>query len=160
MTGAVKFNPPSNWKPTVVNGSRSKYWVRMSVTGATTSPVLSKVFGDDWFSHYGTNNCRGWNKTDSHRINVGLGNLEYNPTPPATATARFRYQARATGSWAHNYTFMNPTNIQNGQYSWISTLLWAWNYGLTLGGMPYKGIFMDDVGITPTIDAGLYPKHE
>ena len=94
-TGTVQFNPPSNWRPTVVNGSRSKYWVRMNLTGATTAPVLSKVFGDDWFSHYGTNNCRGWNKTDSHRINVGLGNLEYNPTPPANASARFRYQARS-----------------------------------------------------------------
>ena len=148
-TGAVQFNPPPDWSPTVVNGSRSKYWVRLTIAGASTAPVLSKVFGDDWFSHSGTNNCRGWSKSDANRINVGMGNLEYNPTPPANATARFRYQARSTGAWAHNYTFMNPTNKQKGQLTWITTLLWAWTNGRKNGGMPYKGIFIDDVAIAP-----------
>ena len=54
------------------------------------------------------------------RVNVGLGPLEYNPNPPAGATARFRYQARFGGAWAMNLQFGNPANIQRGQRAWAN----------------------------------------
>ena len=121
-TGQVLFAPPSNWSPTSVNGSRVKYWVQATVSGTGTSPVISKIYGDDWIAHNGSNNSRGWSASDSNRVNIGLGNLEYNPTPPTTASAKFRYQARMTGVWAANANFGNPGNIQSGARTWALVL--------------------------------------
>jgi hypothetical protein len=150
-SGAIQFTPPADWIPTVQHGSLSKYWVRLTVSGATSPPVLARVYGDDWTSHAGANNCRGWSATDPHRINIGLGNLEYNPTPPANATARFRYQARATGFWARNYVFANLSNRQNGQLTWIATILTAWAAGERANGLHREAIYIDDVGAAPPI---------
>ena len=38
-TGTVTFLPPSNWVPSVVNGSQSKYWVQITVSGAVNESV-------------------------------------------------------------------------------------------------------------------------
>jgi hypothetical protein len=95
-SGAITFLPPSNWQRTIVNGSRSKFWVRLVVTGAASAPVLATVKGDNWLAHEGSNNMRGWCASCNH-VNTGLGNLEYDPNPPAGQSAHFRYQARASG---------------------------------------------------------------
>src|SRR5450755_740154 len=148
-SGAVRFTPPANWVPTTVNGSRSKYWVREVNSGATVAPILSRVYGDDWASHYGTFTCRGWSKTDPNRVNIGMGNLEYNPTPPSTATARFRYQSRSTGYWSRNYVFANLSNLQNGKFTWSATILSAWAAAASSSGFIFNAMYIDDVGTQP-----------
>lgn len=115
-SGSLKFTPPATWQQTSVNNSHNKWWVRLDVTGADTAPQIAQITGDDWLSSSAScqpNPCnvRGWNATDPHRVNIGLGNLEYNPNPPENATARFRYQARATGYWVTNYLFGNPNAV-------------------------------------------------
>jgi len=133
-TGKVSFYPPRDWVQQIVNGSQSKFWVRIVVSGATTPPAYSRVFGDDWrITNTPPNNARGWAMTwngsawvadapacpgntpngTSCRINIGT-RLEYNANPPSGASARFRYQARVTGIWYPNPNGMvgNPSNCQ------------------------------------------------
>ena len=94
-------------------------------------------------------NCRGWNSTNANRVNVGMGNLEYNPTPPAGSTARFRYQARVTGVWAPNSNFGNPANVQNGSSSW-SQVIADEALALYPNSSSPEGIMFDDGGTAPT----------
>lgn len=145
-TGAIQFTPPPNWVPNVVNRSRSKYWVRLVIAEAKTAPVLSKVYGDDWHSHSGNNNLRGWNATDPNRKNQGLGNLEYNPAPPPNAGAHFRYQARVTGYWNRNYLFTNPGDIQGGKITFVDALLARWANDRHRDGLNYNALMLDNVG--------------
>ena len=156
-TGAVQFNPPADWHVAILNKSRPKYWVRAVVSGASSSPVLSKVYGDDWASHVSTNNVRGWNSSDPNRINVGLGNLEFNPTPPPNASARFRYQARATGMWAANATFGNPSDVQGGKPTWATLLVSQWQQAAASTGFKYTGALFDDGGTQPQISSPALP---
>ncbi len=156
-SGVMQFKPPPDWVPSVVNGSRSKYWIRAMVSQATVNPVLSRVYGDDWASHSGTNNIRGWSASDPNRVNVGLGNLEYNPNPPANATARFRYQARATGFWAPNVAFGNPADVQNGQSTWAMSRITNWQTEYAAVGLSYNSAFLDDGGAQPAVTSPAMP---
>ncbi len=156
-SGAIQFDPPADWAPGIVNKSRPKYWVRAVVAGAMTPPVLARVYGDDWASHAGTNNIRGWSASAPERLNVGLGNLEYNPNPPAKATARFRYQARGTGMWAPNAMFGNPSDVQNGKPTWATYLLWQWQQTAAATGFKYSGALFDDGGTQPQITSPAVP---
>ncbi len=120
-TGTVTFPPPSNWVPSVVHGSRSKYWVQITVSGAGTNPVLSKVYGDNLLSACSYGTCaRGWNPSAcvSGHINIGTP-VEYCAIPHSGSTAKFRQQARQLGyGGAYNDFFGNVGNIQNGQRTW------------------------------------------
>ncbi len=156
-SGTMQFTPPGDWIPTIVNGSRSKYWIQAVVAGATSNPVLSRVYGDNWLSQSGTNNIRGWSATDPNRVNIGMGNLEYNPTPPPTATARFRYQARATGIWAPNAMFGNPADVQNNQNTWAASRLANFKNEYAAVGLSYNSAFLDDGGAQPTIVSPVLP---
>lgn len=209
----ITFSPPSLWKPVIVNSSQPRFYVRVTVTGSSVSPVLSRVYGDTWFTEsstfsitasssfldgntpstrfttsapnpflvgdmiyiFGTtggwvtamkgNNIsagylvvtrvysstefavaksssglgaypggftvsakyeRGWDPTSGTIVTVA-GGYQYNPTPPANATAKFRYQARmrsfygdaassTTSDWfLTNYTAGSPVKYY-GRY--------------------------------------------
>ncbi|MBZ5581202.1 MAG: hypothetical protein LAQ30_03170 [Acidobacteriia bacterium] len=155
-TGRVYFYPPGDWTPTVVNGSKSKFWIRVTVSGATTYPAYSKLYGDDWAVSSGQNNARGWNGAvppcptpappgTACRMNVGT-RMEYDPYPPANASAKFKYQSRATGVWSVNYTFGNPSNIQNGVRTWARFL--SETAAATLSATGEEGIMFDNAGAT------------
>ncbi|MBC7925226.1 MAG: BACON domain-containing protein, partial [Bryobacteraceae bacterium] len=109
--GKVLFTPPANWAVSVQVGQNLKWWVRIRVAGGTT-PVASRIYGDDWMT---AGKARGWNSADPNRLNVGRGSLEYNPNPPAGATARFRHQSRVLGIWGDNLFFLNVSNVQNNE---------------------------------------------
>lgn len=113
QSGQLRFPPPSDWKRWSLNDSRQKWWIRFVADGAL-SPVASRIRGDDWLVGEGKGvRCRGWDSTAPGIINRGTP-LEYNPTPPPTAGARFRYQARATGYWSPGYFYFNPADFQKG----------------------------------------------
>ena len=128
--GQVYFSPPSDWSKTSFNGSYQKWWVKFTVTGTGTNPTIASITGDNWLSNNGTYNSRGWDETDGgncpgsncHIVNYGQGELEYNPTPPTGASAKFRHQARLTGIFGSNAVLGNPSNIQNGQITWANFL--------------------------------------
>ena len=67
--GAIRFVPPAKWAKTTVNGSRPKWWVRISVNDTHTAPQIAKLWGDDWLSHAAgcspECNARGWDAADS-----------------------------------------------------------------------------------------------
>ncbi len=147
--GKILFTPPADWVPRSENKSKVKYWVR-AVTNGGDLPVASRIFGDDWIRRGDTTLCRGWDSSDINRVNVGLGNLEFNPNPPAGATAKFRYQARAnTGFWTNNGITGNPANIQNGKRAWAVFLTdQAESFSRTRG---FNGVMFDDGGAQPNI---------
>lgn len=147
-SGKITFTPPADWQRKSENGSRSKYWVRATVSDAGSKPIVTKIYGDNWRPSSPFNG-RGWDSNAAGRVNVGLGNLEYNPNPPANATAKFRYQARTLGLWADNLFFGNPGNIQNGQRTWAKFLA---EYALAKADkVSATGVMYDDGGASPNI---------
>jgi hypothetical protein len=89
---------------------------------------------------------RGWCENSPTRINLGLGPLEFDPTPPARCEARFRYQARILFGWAANNTSGNFTNVQGGQYTFARHIVDMSLPHLTRDGKTlYNGIFLDDL---------------
>jgi hypothetical protein len=157
QNGTIIFNPPGNWARKVENGSQNKYWVRVVISGGGTAPNLTTIKGDNLISTAmncgsGSSPCtaRGWSATDPNRINIGNGNLEYNPTPPATATAHFRYQARTLFSFAPNYQYMNHADVQNGTHHTWGELMQALAAAQITSTSPLlTGNFFDDGGGIP-----------
>jgi len=155
-SGAINFVPPAKWAKNSVNNSRPKWWVRIAVNGTHTAPQIARVWGDDWESHATAGcspecNARGWDPTDQHRVNVGQGNLEYNPTPPAKASAHFRYQSRVTGWWAPDFMFNNPNAVDpktgDNMVAWVLSALDVSTVSTyKLLGENHNGSFFDDVG--------------
>jgi hypothetical protein len=146
QNGTMIWTPPANWTTVSVNGTRAQWWVRVRVTSATTKPVWTSIKGDDWRAS--STQARGWNATDPNRVNVGTL-LEYNPNPPANATARFRYQSRITGAWASRVMLGNPKNEQGGVRTWGKWLHYILSHAISQRG--YNATFLDDTGtVTPT----------
>jgi len=154
--GKILFTPPGNWvKSAVVAGKRKKWWVRVVSTGSGTAPVVAAMYGDDWSVPGQSLTWRGWDRTNGNRLNTGMGSLEYNPNPPANATARFRYQARALGLWANNLAFLNLSNFQNGKRAAAKFLVDFATPGMQFNH--YNALFMDDGLATPNTDAFVSP---
>ena len=132
-SGQIQFPPPLDWAPNVVNGSQSKYWIRLTITGTQTPPTISKASGDDWVSHSNTCNgasCneRGWDFAACQSGALTMNNgIQYCANPSPNATARFRYQGRATGNWLSDYLFLNPTDFQGGQLTLPALQVARWN---------------------------------
>lgn len=118
-TGQIYFVPPSDWKRKIINGSKSKYFIRCRVS-AVSYPITSSIKGDNWINDGVASHVRGWDPTSSSIVNSG--ELAYNPTPPVGSAARFRYQARIP-MWASNYFVANPADFQS--IDGISTRTWS-----------------------------------
>ena len=142
-SGQLYFHPPKNWVQVSVNGSKPKFWLRLIVKGTSKNPVFTKVTGDDWSLASPGKNLRGWSSNDPHRINIGT-RMEYNPTPPADATAKFRYQARMSN--INNTTFGNLSDIQRGIRTWSRFLSDAADAAILPGT---DAVMIDDYGATP-----------
>ncbi len=158
QNGTITFLPPSNWARHPENISQSKYWVRLVVTGAGgTAPVFNTLKGDDL-----QNGCvlcaRGWSSTDSHRINVGLGNLEYNPNPPAGQSAKFKYQSRVLFGFSANNLYGNHGDVQNGTHrTWGEWLAHAAIIQTDEFPTFTSGLFLDDGASIPRVAANAFP---
>jgi len=155
VTGRLTFAPPSDWAPVAINGSYSKYWIQVTISGTSTNPVISKIYGDNLLTSgcpYGTGTCaRAWKPSAcvSGHINVGTP-LEYCAVPISTATARFLWQSRALGYGVVNDYYPLPTNQIDGKYTWayveqtkVAAALARMNYS----GM--NGVMFDNGGNTP-----------
>ncbi len=164
----IGFYPPVNWAPDVVQGSRSKYWVSISVSGATTAPVIYDVRSDNLLSTYrntiqcgAITNCfaRGWDEAayEASRACGGgslfggspcvvAGGYKYNPNPPANASARFRYQARATGYGGYpNAVWLNPSSVDSTGKTLVGSLLpYMWTAVQAASGIPANGVMYDN----------------
>ena len=158
----IGFYPPNDWAPDVVQNSRSKYWVRISVSGAGTAPVLYDVRGDNLLSTYSNTaqcgtitNCfaRGWSEPAYEASTacggspcLVAGGYEYNPNPPVNASARFRYQARATGYGGEaNAIWLNPSSVDNTGKTLVGTLLpYMWTVTQTAAGIAANGTMYDN----------------
>lgn len=179
-SGKIYFWPPADWAQTIINGSKSKYWVRVIPVGTwTTAPVYSALFGDDWSVASGSNNARGWassftaatgvwsdlpkacpnNKPNGTSCLINAGTrLRYDANPPAGASAHFRYQGRVTDIYYANPNEMygNPTNIQGGRITWGDWISSAWlTQSAKVGSWCCDSTFLDDVNGLPTYGAAV-----
>lgn len=136
--GQVSFTPPASWARKQINSSRNKYFIRCRITAASTNPVTSSVKGDNWLRGSG-NLCRGWDVTSGSIVNSG--DLAYNPTPPAGAAAKFRYQARIP-YWASNHFVANPADFQSAVRTWAKYAAYRINNMVTASGC--SGVMGDD----------------
>lgn len=105
VDGQISFTPPANWARNTV-GTVNGYWVKIVPAGYSTAPVIKRMYADNWLAADNTM-CRGWDATSETIINAG--ELIYNPTPPSTATAKFKHQGRTTGYWSPNQMRMEQT---------------------------------------------------
>jgi hypothetical protein len=96
---------------------------------------------------------RGWCESSPTRMNIGLGPLEFDPTPPPECEAKFRYQARILFGWSANNSSGNFTNIQGGQYTYARHIVDTSLPHLTREGkIIYNGIFLDDMSLDQPSD--------
>lgn len=138
-SGAITFTPPTDWAMNTVNGSRAKFWTRVTVTGTTTAPTITKIRGDDWLSHVGSNNMRGYSCASPTTV----GNIHYCASPDPGSSATFDYQAWMSGSWAPNYVYFDVSNTN-------AALLESARFNATVTGKNYNSIFMDTIYSIPT----------
>jgi hypothetical protein len=114
--GKIAFTPPADWV-----SQSGWYYLKLVLTGQGNSALAGRLWPEAfnyYLRHDNPTDAMGWAAKDSNIVNKGMGPLEYNPNPPASASARFRYQSRTTGVWAENANFGNPSNQQNGVPSW------------------------------------------
>lgn len=140
--GRMMFWPPADWRALSVNGSRSKYFVRFIFSDDDKTPVSSRIFGDNWLNGK-SNACRGWDEASPSVVNNGP--LAFNPTPPADASAKFRYQSRVP-FWSHDHFVANPANMQlKGEKKFRSWAMFVANEIIkkTVGN-DYTGVMCDD----------------
>jgi hypothetical protein len=146
LTFSGGFIPPADWTRTSVRGSWNKYFVRFVLAPGSPSATVGKITGDNWRTNTSTTNCRGWDSTSPTIINSG--ELAYNPTPPAHATAKFRQQARLTGAWAAH------TLTANIGYKVGDVEVWAEYIGQqaiseAAANQNYRGVYYDDTWLNP-----------
>ena len=142
----IGFYPPSDWATDSVHGSRQKFWVRITPTGASTQPAIFNLRGDNLLSTYVStgqcgsvvqpqtgNSCllRGWSASAyaastacSGSPCVVAGSYLYNPSPPTSASARFLYQGRTGGYGGYpNEVWLNPGAIDTGSTTLAGEIL-------------------------------------
>jgi hypothetical protein len=115
--GMIRFTPPEDWAATTVSGSLNKWWVRATVSGASTTPIASRIYGDNWFTGALS---RGWAAANPGRVVCCGGTYEYDPAPPYNATARFRHQGRVRSffSTTNDNFLMNHSYVESGVRMW------------------------------------------
>jgi hypothetical protein len=146
LTFSGVFTPPADWTRTSILGSWNKYFVRFVLAPGSPPATTGKITGDNWRANTANTNCRGWDETSPSIINSG--ELAYNPTPPAHATAKFKQQARVTGAWAAHTLTANVGYVVDGDYVWGEFI--AHEALDIVGASPgFKGVFYDDIHIDP-----------
>ena len=184
-TTQISFYPPSDWATDTIQGTRAKFWVRITSTGASTQPAIFSLRGDKLLSAYSNppqcgnliqaqtgTSCllRGWSAqayTASTACAgspcVVAGGYPYNPNPPANASARFIYQARSGlyGGYG-NETWLNPSSLDtNGKTLVGKVLPYLWTATKAITGVQSNGTMFDNAvgtnyGYGAAWDAGNY----
>lgn len=171
-TAQIRFYPPADWATDTVHGTRAKFWVRITPTGASSQPAIFNLRGDNLVSAYNSvpqcgrvvqlqsgTSCliRGWSQTAwSASTACGgspctvAGTYEYNPSPPAASSARFVYQAR-TGLYGGygNQTWLNPSTLDtDGRTLAGKVLPYLWAATKAVWNIPANGTMFDNAATT------------
>lgn len=172
----IRFYPPIDWAQDVVHGSRSKFWVRISVSGATTSPAIFSLRGDNLHSTLNSRaqcgtltNCllRGWSESAYQASTacggapcVVAGGYQYNPSPPASASARFVYQARSGGYGGYNNNvWLNPSTVDSSTGNVLAgeVIPYLWTAAETASGVNLGNINGAVLDNAASIIGHMYP---
>lgn len=153
----VMLTPPAAWRQALLNptgfpNSHTKWQVRMLATCSGTYPVFSRIYGDDLTlgstNTSGQQRYRGWCAAgvSSSRINTGLTgaqqSLEYDPTPPTSCQARFKWHSRSLALWGANLMMGYVGRVLDGQYVFSRILVQREIANMIAGTI--NGLFMDD----------------
>lgn len=171
--GTVSWTPPGNWATLAYNGeTTARYWVRYMrtsngssiLTGSNNAapPVTTAVaLTGNASTALSTGTGRGWSSTDANRVNVGIEDLEYNPTPPTGQSARFRYQSRALHFWTVNYASPNFDYIRSGETVrlWSQILADMLMESIDATGVNIPGGFLDNGIVVPTLQKPAMPNN-
>jgi hypothetical protein len=124
-SGRLRFTPPADWAQSIQSGTWPKPWIRVGVSGCTTYPVLSRVFGDNWRVHeMPAADRKMWNNTMLAAADgEQFSSLTINITVPRTLTAVYQY-SRADGSWG-NLTLTSSTSQNNFSSTGTRTIAWS-----------------------------------
>ncbi len=168
----IGFYPPTDWATDIVHGTRAKFWVRITPTGASRQPAIFNLRSDNLLSAYnnvsqcGTvvqyqtgHSCllRGWSQTAwSASTACGgspctvAGTYQYNPAPPAASSARFTYQARSGlyGDYG-NEIWLNPSALDtDGKTLAGKVLPYLWAADKAAFGLQANGTMFDNAATT------------
>jgi hypothetical protein len=141
-SGQVRFDPPANWKPAIVDGSKRLFYVRFRTTANGTAPVANTILGHDYVrAGAGISGVIPAfdSAADTNRDGY-LNDAEYARRRPGK-DARFFYESRVFhGSYGQMRFATNPSNpaFRN----------WAVDYHFRLlAGQPLAdGLFVDNSG--------------
>jgi hypothetical protein len=171
-TAQISFYPPADWATDTVHGTRAKFWVRITPTGASRQPAIFNLRGDNLLSAYNsTSQCgsitqpqtghscllRGWSQAawlastacGGSPCTVAGGHL-YNPNPPASASARFLYQARSGlyGGYS-NAVWLNPSALDTDGKTLVGKVLpYLWTVIKAATGISANGTMFDNAATT------------
>ncbi len=143
------------------NTTQPKFWTRLNV--ASGSVTISKVAGDNLLSTYSNSNCggacqyrawcsAGWVSSGSLMIEK----FKYNPSPAASCSARFEWQARSWIGASYqnlnipNYRYIDPATGKN-QYAYsASALVDGTKLYDTATYVNANGTMWDDFAVAPS----------
>ncbi len=94
-SGAIRFDPPANWKTSLASGPNRLYFVRMRVVTSGTSPVAATVLGRDYTQANGGQNgtIPAFDNNADLNHDGYLNNAEF-ASRAANKNARFSYESR------------------------------------------------------------------
>jgi len=143
QSGQITFTPPPDWIPSSPSSAdANKYYLRVQLSGTGVTPVASTVKDDLYWNLYADSfTDLGYLASDPHASNG------YNPIPPAGSSARWRYQSRVTGTWAHDMIFGNPSYVENGNYAWGKINIYLIQQAKLTNN--YDGVLFDSGGDAP-----------
>lgn len=143
--------------PSAVSNNNHVYLNTTGGTSGNTEPVWPAGSGATvidgtitWKETPRDSACRGWDPASSTIVNAGT-ELEFNPAPPAYATAKFPHQARITG-WNNRNFVNNPADkqIYNGKPVRIWALFVAQEVADMLATGSVTGMMADDATSEPS----------
>jgi hypothetical protein len=158
QSGQVTFDPPADWKPTVIHGDMRLHFVRFRPTGSGKAPVASTILGRDYVAAKGTTSgvIPSFDADADANKDGYLDDAEYAKRAPGK-DARFVHESRM---FTRNYGQMRfATNPAGTGFS-----RWGVDYHQRfLQRHPLAaGLFMDNSEGKAPVDAGdvLEPVHQ
>lgn len=139
-SGTITFDPPSDWKTAVIDGSERLYYVRIRTTSSGTAPVATTLLGRDYVRAGGrtTGTIPAFDSNADSNRDGYLDDREY-ATRRSGFDARFVYESRA---FYPNYGQMRfATNVANTAFrNWVVD----YSYRYLNANPKADGLFVDN----------------
>jgi hypothetical protein len=94
-SGAITFDPPSDWRTSTIDGADYLYYIRFRTTGSGSAPVANSILGRDYANAHGrtTGTIPAFDSAADRNFDGYLSDTEYAHRRPGF-DARFAYESR------------------------------------------------------------------